>query len=226
MPSGVYERTEEHKRNIGKSVRKLREIRICVATGCDATFECIVTSRRKYCSPGGCCRRGKPGWSAGLTKKTHPGLASASEKKSGKIQSKESNEKRSRKLKGRSYIELFGEEGAKELIKIRSESIKGENNSNWKGGVSENPYPEEFVRVRKKIKARDGYQCQLCGRIEIVEKKKLGRGLPVHHIDYDKQNCRSENLITLCCSCNAKVNTNREYWEKYFKDTMERVVYS
>jgi 5-methylcytosine-specific restriction endonuclease McrA len=39
----------------------------------------------------------------------------------------------------------------------------------------------------------------------------------VHHIDYDKKNSNPKNLITLCVSCNFKVNFERSYWENYFK---------
>ena len=38
----------------------------------------------------------------------------------------------------------------------------------------------------------------------------------IHHIDYDKQSCKDNNLITLCSSCNSVVNYNRDYWYAYF----------
>lgn len=169
-------------------------------------------------------RLGRVGWNKNLTKETDSRLAGQAEKMTGRIQSKESKEKRSRKLIGRSYIELFGEEKARELIKIRSESMKGENSPFWRGGVTDDPYPEEFVRVRKEIKVRDGYQCQLCEKLEIDEKVEIGNGLSVHHIDYDKQNCAPENLITLCCSCHGKVNADRKYWERFFLDRLQESV--
>ena len=230
MPKGVYKRTEEHKRNIGKSVRKPRETRTCAAPGCNNTFECIVTSERKYCSPGGCCRKGKPGWSKGLTKETHPSLAAASEKKIGKKQSKETIDKRSKKLKGKVYVELHGEEKAKEILRKKSETLKntllekprpcGELNSNWQGGISKLPYSFEFNEEFKTLtRERDNNTCQLCGKT----KEQEGRNLCVHHISYDKENnCSNEdNFITLCTSCNAKVNVNRGYWEKFFKDMLQ-----
>ena len=37
---------------------------------------------------------------------------------------------------------------------------------------------------------------------------------PVHHIDYDKKNCVSNNLITLCIPCHMKTNYNRSYWQQ------------
>ena len=45
----------------------------------------------------------------------------------------------------------------------------------------------------------------------------LGEALTVHHIDYDKENCKENNLITLCKQCNSRVNFNRKYWTNYFK---------
>lgn len=35
---------------------------------------------------------------------------------------------------------------------------------------------------------------------------------------YIKQNCKEENLITVCNACNSRVNNNREYWYKYYKE--------
>ena len=32
---------------------------------------------------------------------------------------------------------------------------------------------------------------------------------------------KSENLITLCHSCHSKTNSNREYWQNYFKEKRE-----
>lgn len=48
---------------------------------------------------------------------------------------------------------------------------------------------------------------------EIENIKKLS----IHHINYVKKNCLPDNLISLCRSCNSKVNTNRNIWERYFK---------
>ena len=46
----------------------------------------------------------------------------------------------------------------------------------------------------------------------------FGTNLTVHHIDYNKQNCKESNLITLCNSGNARVNFNRKYWIGFFKN--------
>lgn len=91
--------------------------------------------------------------------------------------------------------------------------IEGKNNGRWTGGKSHEPYPIGFNnRLRKEIRERDGYVCQLCGVLE----SSLDRKLDVHHIDYNKDNLLPDNLLSLCRPCNSKVNHNREYWRGYF----------
>jgi len=81
----------------------------------------------------------------------------------------------------------------------------------WKGGISFEPYSINWNEsLRRSIRERDKYICQLCN------KSQGDKTHSVHHIDYDKQNCDPNNLITLCCSCNSKVNKNRDYWTQYF----------
>ncbi len=93
-----------------------------------------------------------------------------------------------------------------------SKSHLGEKNPAWKGGSSFLPYCQKFnIQLREKIRIRDNKTCQLCGKTEIEEGKKLS----VHHIHYDKENCYPD-LITLCRSCNSIVNSNRNYWEEHF----------
>ena len=100
-----------------------------------------------------------------------------------------------------------------------NKGITGEGNSNWKGGISYEPYSIEWTNTLKEsIRQRDNYTCQLCGRTQDEELERYERKLPVHHIDYDKKNCDPKKLIILCCRCNSKVNFNREYWKKYFNE--------
>jgi len=83
----------------------------------------------------------------------------------------------------------------------------GNKHPNWKGGISFEPYSIDWTETLKRsIRERDHYICQLCYQY----------GNCVHHIDYDKKNCNPVNLITLCGSCNVRVNYNREYWISYF----------
>jgi hypothetical protein len=48
--------------------------------------------------------------------------------------------------------------------------------------------------------------------------KRLG----IHHINYDKKDCRPVNLITLCISCNSKANKDREWHEAYYNEIIRR----
>ena len=90
--------------------------------------------------------------------------------------------------------------------------MHGENNYNWKGGVSFEVYCEVWrdKEYKRSILKRDGYRCKNpnCTR----NSKKL----VIHHIDYNKKNCHPNNLITLCNSCNIKANSNREHWKQFY----------
>lgn len=98
-------------------------------------------------------------------------------------------------------------------------SING--NPNWQGGLSFKEYPQEFNKnLKDYIRERDNYICKKCGKTEQEELKKFNRVLSVHHIDYDKQNCNKNNLITTCNSCNNKINFNRNYWKEYFNNIL------
>jgi hypothetical protein len=106
--------------------------------------------------------------------------------------------------------------------KRQSEGMKGkyskEKSWMWKGGISYLPYSIDWTQTLKRgIRERDRYTCQLCGspQGDIAH--------DVHHIDYDKKNCNSNNLITLCRSCNIKVNFDRIKWEKLLKIKVEEL---
>jgi len=84
----------------------------------------------------------------------------------------------------------------------------GIKNPNWKGGIAYLPYPIEWkTKLRKKILKRDKNICQMCGR--------GNRRLNVHHIDYNKSNCSSENLVLLCNKCHGRTNFRRIYWRNF-----------
>ncbi len=92
----------------------------------------------------------------------------------------------------------------------RSKALQGEKCYLWKGGISFEPYSSKFNKqLKKEIKKRDNFTCQNCNKKE---------NLCIHHIDYNKQNCSHNNLITVCNSCNSKFNFNREKWTEYFKN--------
>lgn len=94
--------------------------------------------------------------------------------------------------------------------------LSGENSIFWHNGISREPYPFEFdARLKEKIKKRDNYKCQNPG----CEEKKAR--LCVHHVNYDKKDCRPENLITLCNYCNVKANFKREHWEGFYSQSIQ-----
>lgn len=118
----------------------------------------------------------------------------------GKIKSDEHRRNLAKAQTGKRY--------SKESKDKMSFAKKGEKSSLWRGGVTNNPYSVDWTRTLKRsIRERDKYVCQLCGKEPSIS---------VHHIDYDKQNCNPNNLVTLCQHCHSKTNHNREYWSNYF----------
>lgn len=110
----------------------------------------------------------------------------------------------------------FNNRGRKrpDLIKRNKENpLKMDNNPNWQGGISFEPYGIEFNEdLKEVIRNRDRRKCQMCKKTELENQEKLS----IHHIDYNKQNNNPNNLITLCRKCHLKTNHNRDYWINYF----------
>lgn len=95
--------------------------------------------------------------------------------------------------------------------KQHSKRMKLNNNPNWQGGKSFEPYPLGWTKTyREQIRKRDGYKCQLCGCPETECLRKLH----VHHKDYQKDNLNPSNLVSLCNSCHIKTNYNRKKWKE------------
>ena len=90
----------------------------------------------------------------------------------------------------------------------------GENNPNWKDGISREPYPFDFDdELRELIRRRDNYKCRKCG----CPQEENVRKLSIHHRDYDKQNCDPKNLVSLCTVCHSEVNFDRDHWQSFFR---------
>jgi hypothetical protein len=84
-------------------------------------------------------------------------------------------------------------------------SQKGSKSHFWLGGLTKDPYPDEWTHVfKREIRERDGYTCQVCGY----------PGRCIHHIDYNKQNLDPDNLITLCAKDHARTNFYRKEWQE------------
>jgi hypothetical protein len=100
--------------------------------------------------------------------------------------------------------------------------LNGANNPNWQGGLSFLPYPDAFNRKFKQmIRDRDDNICQLCYTNHNRATKTGPQKHCVHHIDYIKENTTHENCITLCHSCNSRVNFDRWFWQSLFTALME-----
>ncbi len=94
----------------------------------------------------------------------------------------------------------------------------GFSHYNWKGGISCEPYCEIWTdkEYKEDMKARDNYECQN------PDCRKIGAVLCLHHIDYNKKNCNPMNLISICKSCNARANFNREWHTNWYQIIMNK----
>jgi hypothetical protein len=101
---------------------------------------------------------------------------------------------------------------SEEQLQRLSETHLGPKNSQWQGGIANDPYGPKFnQRLRNQIRERDGYTCKICGKPENGQKHDC------HHVDYVKTNNNHENLITLCHGCHSLTCRNREQWKSYFR---------
>lgn len=93
------------------------------------------------------------------------------------------------------------------VAELNSRRMKGKNNPNWHGGITNDGYGSNWQRQSRKARKRDDYTCQNCGY------KSKTRNLDVHHIipikyfngDWKNAN-KLYNLICLCRSCHRKVD--------------------
>jgi len=92
--------------------------------------------------------------------------------------------------------------------------IRGENHSWYTVGTTEKEYGRNWKEQAQKARKRDRHTCQVCG----CKRTKDGRKLSVHHItprrnfktleELEEKGNALINLITLCQSCHAKVESN------------------
>ncbi len=142
--------------------------------------------------------------------------------------SDESKKKQSKLMLGRKLTEKHKKkigEGCKKYFKNNpipderkkriGDSQRGEKCHLW---VKEKSHPYSFnwtETLRRDIRERDNYTCQM----PKCDKQKLNKAFDVHHIDYNKKNCNSDNLITLCHGCHSKTNNKkRRYWMDLFQN--------
>jgi len=99
--------------------------------------------------------------------------------------------------------------------------MSGSGSYMWKGGISCEPYCDVWLDkdFKESIRERDNYICQNpdcwqnIGRVE---------QLSIHHIDYNKKNCKPSNLITVCRSCNTRANKDREWHKSWYQAILNK----
>jgi DEAD/DEAH box helicase domain-containing protein len=77
-----------------------------------------------------------------------------------------------------------------------------------------NDYGPQWPTIRERVRARDGFRCQMCGRPETTRQHHVHHKIPFRmfrdaagKIQREQAN-RLDNLVTLCPECHKKAETN------------------
>jgi hypothetical protein len=144
---------------------------------------------------------GNEPWNKGLTKEESESLQSTAESLSGRTLSKERVEKHAQKVRDAWERGAYDE---REGVARVGEDNHFYRHGRFAGGHGPD-YPVEFNQeLRRTIRKRDNYRCQVCG------KSPEERRLHVHHIDADKENNNHDNLVSLCSGCHKTMEFKEE----------------
>lgn len=69
-------------------------------------------------------------------------------------------------------------------------------------------YGPEWSEIRKKVRARDGYRCQVCGVNEIGIEHHVHHKIPFRTFAVIQDANEMDNLVTLCGNCHQRVEQN------------------
>lgn len=110
------------------------------------------------------------------------------------------------------------EETKRKMSITRKGKFIGEESSQWKGGISCEPYCEIWIdkKYKQSIRDRDNNKCQN------PDCWKTTKRIAIHHINYIKKDCHPRNLITICASCNSRANKNRENHAMFYQNIMTK----
>jgi len=155
---------------------------------------------------------------SGIYKRSREVIEKIANSNRGKKRSVETKLKMSKASLGKQKSKTHKINISKSHIGINS----GDKHPNWQGGKSFEDYTTDWnFTFKESIRQRDNFICYECGihqdELDIGQVEKLD----VHHIDYNKKNCNPNNLISLCRSCHAKTNYNRDYWFNKYKNIWE-----
>jgi len=237
MPSGIYKRTEETRRRLSESkkgdknpakrleVRKKMSLARIGRKHSKETKEKMSMAHKKnpvrYWLGKKLTEEHRKNMS--IAAKGKPKLKLRGIKRSKEFKRKISEIMQGRKLSedhkkhiSKTRKKIFKERGYLNSLETRKK-MSGENNSNWQGGISFEPYSKSFNNIfKRRIRKRDNYICMLCN----IHQERLNRALSVHHINYDKKLTIPQNCCALCNSCNSEVNFNRTSWTKFFQNLL------
>ncbi len=164
---------------------------------------------KERCINIGIGHKGQKSWSEGLTKETDERIMRSSKKMLG-------DKNPTKRLSVRKKISLANKgKHSSSKTEFKKGQFALDKHFNWRGGKSFEPYGVEFnEKLKEYIRRKYFYRCQQCFR----HQDELRRKLDIHHIDFNKNNNKEENLIPLCNSCHSQTNYNRNDWIDYFKN--------
>lgn len=243
---GLTKETDERVRKYGEKQKgkvisdetrqKQRQAHLGMKLSPESIFKTSSANKRLYAS-------GKiKVWNKGLTKETdervknNAGFTGRKHSEESKLKTKKSLLGRSRAHLHESYLRAqqtrvkttkergyyLSEEARKKIsqTRIKNGVALGNNNPNWQGGNSFEPYTQDFnTSFKNSIRKRDNQICTNCGK----HREQLKEALHVHHVNYDKELTIPENCISLCNSCHGLTQINREYWTKLFQEKLAQL---
>ena len=107
------------------------------------------------------------------------------------------------------HKKLLKKDSDKQIIFLKTYQIKKIQEL-----IKKKEYPDIFYNeeLRNGILDVQNNRCFLCDRdISFIWPH-------LHHVDYNKINCKKENLVFLCPKCHGKTGNNRIFWTNYITE--------